>query len=292
MSNISNSTLYVVATPIGNLGDITSRAIGILKDVDVILAEDTRVTAKLLMSLNIRREQKLVSCHDFNEESRVQQVKELLDVGKSIALVSDAGTPLISDPGYKIVASLRDHNYKVVPIPGVSAVITALSVAGLPSDSFTFRGFLSAKKTKRHAQIQELKKLNTTVILYESVHRIEYLLADLDSILSDVDIAVAKELTKQYETFVTGKPFEVIEFFENNPEKVKGEFVVIIDCNSAEIAGHSSNIDDNLLLGALLEELPMKKAVKLTAELLKLKRNDVYQKALNLKKDMDLKKNA
>lgn len=292
MSNISNPTLYVVATPIGNLGDITFRAIDILKSVDVILAEDTRVTAKLLMSLNIRVEQKLVSCHDFNEESRVQQVKELLDVGKSVALVSDAGTPLISDPGYKIVASLRDYNYKVVPIPGVSAVTTALSAAGLPSDSFMFKGFLSAKRVKRQAQIQELKKFNTTVILYESVHRIEYLLADLDSVLPDVDIAVAKELTKQFETFVNGKPAHAIEFFKNYPEKLKGEFVVIIDCNNVEVASFSNNIDDNLLLEALLEELPLKKAVKLTSELLKLKRNDVYQKALDLKKDMDLKKNA
>jgi 16S rRNA (cytidine1402-2'-O)-methyltransferase len=283
--------LYVVATPIGNLGDITLRAIDILKEVDVILAEDTRVTAKLLMGLNIKNEQKLVSCHDFNEESRVQQVKEFLDAGKKVALVSDAGTPLISDPGYKIVASLRNDNYKIVPIPGVSAVTTALSAAGLPSDSFMFKGFLSAKKAKRQEQIQELKKLSTTVILYESVHRIEYLLEDLDSILPNVDIAVAKELTKQFETFVNGKPAQVIEFFKSSPEKLKGEFVVIIDCNASDISD-SSRIDQDLLLEALLDELPLKKAVKLTSELLKLKKNDIYQRALDLKKDMDLKKNA
>lgn len=291
MNSIGSSTLYVVATPIGNLGDITLRAMDVLKSADVILAEDTRVTAKLLMSLNIRGEQKLVSCHDFNEESRVQQVKEFLDDGKKVALVSDAGTPLISDPGYKIVANLRSDNYKVVPIPGVSAVTTALSAAGLPSDSFMFKGFLSAKKAKRQEQIQDLKKLNTTVILYESVHRIEYLLEDLDTILANVDIAVAKELTKQFETFVNGKPSHVIKFFKSYPEKLKGEFVVIVDCNNISTSD-SSNIDQDLLLEALLNELPLKKAVKLTSELLKLKKNDIYQKALDLKKDMDLKKNA
>ncbi|QIW09205.1 16S rRNA (cytidine(1402)-2'-O)-methyltransferase [Francisella sp. LA112445] len=291
MSSVDKSVLYVVATPIGNLGDITLRAIDILKEADVILAEDTRVTAKLLMGLNIKNEQKLVSCHDFNEESRVQQVKEFLDAGKKVALVSDAGTPLISDPGYKIVASLRNDNYKIVPIPGASAVTTALSAAGLPSDSFMFKGFLSAKKAKRQEQIQELKKLSTTVILYESVHRIEYLLEDLDSILPNVDIAVAKELTKQFETFVNGKPAQVIEFFKSSPEKLKGEFVVIIDCNASDISD-SSRIDQDLLLEALLDELPLKKAVKLTSELLKLKKNDIYQRALDLKKDMDLKKNA
>ncbi|ASG67110.1 ribosomal RNA small subunit methyltransferase I [Francisella halioticida] len=291
MNSVDESTLYVVATPIGNLKDITLRAIDILKEVDVILAEDTRVTAKLLVSLNIRREQKLVSCHDFNEESRVQQVKEFLDVGKRVALVSDAGTPLISDPGYKIVANLREDNYKVVPVPGVSAVTAALSAAGLPSNSFMFKGFLSAKKIKRQQQIQEFKKNNTTVILYESVHRVEYLLADLESILPDIDIALAKELTKRFETFVNGKPAQVVEFFRSYPEKIKGEFVVIIDCNNIDISD-SSSIDQDLLLGALLEELPLKKAVKLTADLLKLKKNDIYQKALDLKKDMDLKKNV
>ncbi|WP_150467251.1 16S rRNA (cytidine(1402)-2'-O)-methyltransferase [Francisella sp. SYW-9] len=288
---MDNSILYVVATPIGNLGDITLRAMDVLKEADVILAEDTRVTAKLLMSLNIRNEQQLVSCHDFNEESRVQQVKQFLDDGKKVALVSDAGTPLISDPGYKIVANLRNDNYKIVPVPGASAVTAALSAAGLPSDSFMFKGFLAAKKAKRQEQIKELKKLSTTVILYESVHRIEYLLEDLDSILPDVDIAVAKELTKQFETFINGKPAQIMEFFRDSPEKLKGEFVVVIDCSGFD-KSESSKIDKDLLLEALLDELPLKKAVKLTSKLLGLKKNDIYQRALDLKKDMGLKENA
>lgn len=151
MIKIEKSTLYVVATPIGNLGDITLRALEILKGVDVILAEDTRETGKLLANLNIRTTQKLISCHDFNESERIEQVKELLDNAQSIALVSDAGTPLISDPGYKIVNALRKEDFNIVPIPGVSAVITALSVAGLPSDNFTFRGFWQLRRPKTRA---------------------------------------------------------------------------------------------------------------------------------------------
>lgn len=158
MNNLEKATLYVVATPIGNLEDITYRALNVLSNADVILAEDTRVTAKLLANLNIRNNQKLVSCHDFNEESRVQYVKELLDAAKTIALVSDAGTPLISDPGYKIVANLRKENYKVVPVPGVSALITALSAAGMPSDSFIFKGFYQLSKTKDNSRFVSFNK--------------------------------------------------------------------------------------------------------------------------------------
>lgn len=287
MSSVQEATLYVVATPIGNLEDITQRAISVLSGVDVILAEDTRVTAKLLASLNIRNEQKLISCHDFNEESRVQQVKAFLDDKKKVALVSDAGTPLISDPGYKIIASLRQESYNIVPIPGVSAVVTALSVAGLPSDSFMFKGFLSAKKARRQEQIRQLQDLSTTAIVYESVHRIEYLLADLAELIPSYKIAVAKELTKQFEKIVSGSAQEVYEYFIANQDIVRGEFVVIIDCGNQatqEQAG-SINVDD--LLKELLAELPLKKAVKIVVNILKVKKNDVYQRALEIKAEME-----
>lgn len=287
IAKIKNSTFYVVATPIGNLQDITYRALEVLKGVDVILAEDTRVTARLLKSLNIRLEQKLISCHDFNEEQRVEQVKELLDDEQSVALVSDAGTPLISDPGYKIVSSLRKEGYKIEAIPGVSAVITALSIAGLPSDSFTFKGFLSAKKSKRQQQLTEFKGYNSTVILYESVHRIEYLLDDLVEILANYNIVVAKELTKKFEEVVSGKPCVVKQYFVDNSDKVKGEFVVLIDCNGDNNIS-SSEINEDLLLEKLMQELPLKKAVKITTELLKLKKNAVYEKALELKDKIEL----
>lgn len=285
MNNIEKSTLYVVATPIGNLEDITYRAANILSNADVILAEDTRVTAKLLMSLNIKKDQRLVSCHNFNEESRVQSIKEFLNDEKIVALVSDAGTPLISDPGYKVVANLRKENYKVVPIPGASAVITALSAAGLASDSFMFKGFLAAKKTKRQEQIAEIKSLNTTVILYESVHRITYLLEDLLEIMPNSYIVVAKELTKRFERIVFGTVKEVCDFFESNPDVLRGEFVVLIDCNENDksVKEEALKIGVEELLGDLLSEMPLKKAVKLAVKITGAKKNFVYEKALELK---------
>ena len=287
MSNIQDATLFVVATPIGNLEDITQRAISILSSVDVILAEDTRITAKLLASLNIKNDQKLISCHDFNEESRVQEVKRFLDDEKRVALVSDAGTPLISDPGYKIVASLRQEDYNIVSIPGVSAVITALSVAGLPSDNFTFKGFLSAKKTKRQEQIKEIQKLHTTVIVYESVHRIRYMLEDLAELLPNYKIAVAKELTKQFEKVVSGSAKQVYDYFEDNQDIIRGEFVVIIDCNSQQVQKQTTGVNADDLIKELLFELPLKKVVKIVVNILKVKKNDVYQRALEIKSEME-----
>ncbi|MEY8702866.1 16S rRNA (cytidine(1402)-2'-O)-methyltransferase [Francisella philomiragia] len=288
MNSIEKGNLYVVATPIGNLQDITYRAVSILSSVDVILAEDTRMTAKLLTNLNIRGDQKLISCHDFNEESRIEYVKELLGDDNSIALVSDAGTPLISDPGYKIVASLRNSGYKVIPVPGVSALITALSAAGLPSDSFLFKGFLSAKQVKRQQQIRDLQLANATVIIYESVHRIRYLLDDLLEIMPHNNIVVAKELTKQFEKFVAGSVEEVCDFFKNNPDIIRGEFVVVIDCNNTNDIGDQSNlnVDINDLLKDLLEDMPVKKAVKLVVKLTGAKKNDIYERALEVKKDI------
>ncbi len=285
-NNISGGVLYVVATPIGNLQDITLRALEILKNAEVIFAEDTRVTGKLLAQLSIKSEQKIISCHDFNEEARVELAKELLTENKVVALVSDAGTPLISDPGYKIVNSLRKADFNIMPIPGVSAVITALSVAGLPSDSFLFKGFISAKKTRRQEQIQELKNANSTVILYESVHRITYLLDDLAELAPDMNIVVAKEITKQFERFVSGTAIEVKAFFDENADIVRGEFVVLLDCNSQQEDTNNMGIDIDELLRELLEEMPLKKAVKLVVKLTKAKKNEVYEKALEFKKDL------
>lgn len=283
-NNIKAGVLYVVATPIGNLQDITLRALDVLKNAQIIFAEDTRVTSKLFDQLGIKDSQKIISCHDFNEESRIESVKKFLDEQQIVALVSDAGTPLISDPGYKIVNELRKGGFEIVPIPGVSAVVSALSAAGLPSDSFLFKGFLSAKKTKRQQQIQEFEKLNTTVILYESVHRIEYLLEDLESIIPNKNVVVAKEITKQFERFVSGTSVEVRKYFLENRDAVRGEFVVLIDCNKVDI-NDSAQIDLSLdkLLVKLLKELPLKKAVSLAVDLTGHKKNEIYQKALELK---------
>lgn len=288
MNNIEDSVLYIVATPIGNLEDITYRAVNVLSQVDIILAEDTRVSAKLLSGLNIKKQQKILSCHDFNEESRVQQVREALNNQKSVALISDAGTPLISDPGYKLVSQLRKENYKIIPIPGVSAIVTALSAAGLPSDSFMFKGFLSAKKAKRIQQLGEIKQLNTTVVIYESVHRILYLLEDLINILPQASIVVAKELTKQFEKFITGTPCQIYDFFKNNPDIIKGEFVVLINCSADKQHSENIAIDLDEILKELLNELPLKKAVALAVKITGAKKNIIYDRALEIKKTINI----
>ena len=277
------STFYVVATPIGNLHDITLRAINILKYSDIILAEDTRVTLKLLVSLKIRRNQKLISCHNFNERSRVEKVKGLLDKGMIVSLVSDSGTPLISDPGYIIVSGLRYSGYKVTPIPGPSALVASLSASGLPSDSFIFKGFLSANRSKRIKEIQDFAMMMTTVVIYESVHRVESLLEDLKELIPFSDVVLVKELTKYYEKFISGKPGEVLSVLHS--QKIKGEFVVIIDCSKLD-SRESLCINESLLLETLLTEVSLTKAVKITSEVLNLKKNDLYTKALNLKKGL------
>ncbi|AJC48342.1 16S rRNA (cytidine(1402)-2'-O)-methyltransferase [Allofrancisella guangzhouensis] len=287
MSSLEKGILYIVATPIGNLQDITFRAIEILKKVEIILAEDTRVTSKLLSTLSIRNQQILISCHDFNEEQRIEQVKQLLDDNKNIALVSDAGTPLISDPGYKIVVTLRRDGYTIVPIPGASAVITALSASGLPSNSFVFKGFLSSKKNKRQQELESFIKLNSTVIIYESVHRIRYLLDDISEILPACNIVVVKELTKQFEQFLSGKAYEIKKYFVDNPDRLKGEFVILLDCNKSNQLNIESNIDQETFLKELLLELPLNKAVKITTKVLNLKKNEVYEKALQFKKRLE-----
>ena len=284
---IKSGVLYIVATPIGNLQDITYRAINVLTNAEIILAEDTRVTSKLLSQLGIRNNQKLISCHDYNESNRLQLVEDFLNEDKKVALVSDAGTPLISDPGYKIVNYIRSLNMQVIPIPGVSAVISALSVAGLPSDNFYFKGFLSAKKTKRQQELTDLKKLNTTIILYESVHRLEYLLDDIIEILPNIQIFVAKEITKQFENFIYGKAKQIKEFFEKNKNTLKGEFVVILDCNKSikeeNNQNSATNINADTLLKELLQNLSLKDAVKITVNITKLKKKEIYNRALAIK---------
>ena len=284
---IKSGVLYIVATPIGNLQDITYRAINILTNAEIILAEDTRVTSKLLSQLGIRNNQKLISCHDYNEINRLQLVEDFLNEDKKVALVSDAGTPLISDPGYKIVNYIRSLNMQVIPIPGVSAVISALSVAGLPSNNFYFKGFLSVKKTKRQQELTDLEKFNTTIILYESVHRLEYLLDDIIEILPNIQIFVAKEITKQFENFIYGKATQVKEFFEENKSTLKGEFVVILDCNKSikeeNNQNSTTNIDAGTLLKELLQYLSLKDTVKITTNITGLKKKEIYNRALEIK---------
>jgi len=217
-------TLYVVATPIGNLEDITLRAIETLKTVDLIAAEDTRHTNILLEKYGIRT--RMTSYFEYNKTQKGDYLLKLLNEGKSVALVSDAGTPGISDPGYNIIRLCIDSKIPVVPIPGPSGAITALTISGKPANEFTFAGFLSPKPIKRKNQLKKLYDEKRTIVLYESVHRIEKLLSDILEICGDTEVVVAREVTKKFEEIRREKVSLSIEHFKAN--KPKGEFVVII----------------------------------------------------------------
>lgn len=220
-----SGTLYVVATPIGNLKDITGRAIEILEGVDIILSEDTRITNKLLHRYNIHGKI-LISFHEHNEERKIDEVERLLKEGKDIALVSDAGTPLIQDPGYRLVRHLRKNGYSVIPVPGPSACISALSVSGLSTDSFIFLGFLPHRKKRRYDLYNKVKELNVTCVIYESVHRIDTLLSELCEVFQDREVFIAREMTKLHEEYYFGKICEI-----KDKIKKKGEFVIILGKN-------------------------------------------------------------
>ena len=220
------STLYIIPTPIGNLEDMTLRAIRILKEVDLILCEDTSVTHKLLQRYDI--ETKTSNFFAQSPQSKVKKVIELLDEGKSIALVSDAGTPTLSDPGVTLVDAVRKNGAKVVSLPGASALITALSGSGISSSEFVFLGFLPHKKG-RETLFKEIAESKRTMVFYESVHRIEKTLESLALSLDDTRIvAIGRELTKLHEEMIRGTPEEVKEYFICNQDKVRGEFVVIV----------------------------------------------------------------
>ncbi|MBI0031837.1 16S rRNA (cytidine(1402)-2'-O)-methyltransferase [Gilliamella sp. B14384G15] len=271
-------TLYIVATPIGNLDDITLRAIDTLKRVDLIAAEDTRHSGLLLQHLGIKA--KLFSLHDHNEQEKAHVLIEKLQSGLSIALVSDAGTPLINDPGYHLVKACRENGIKVVPIPGACAAIAALSVAGLPSDKFIYEGFLPAKSKARQDSLASLITEPRTMIFYESTHRLLETLKDMQTIFgADKQIVLAKELTKTWETIVSFPVNELIDWLNQDASRQKGEFVLIV-------AGYTENnkdIDPKAIntLKLLQKELPLKKAAAITAEIYGLKKNQLYQIGLN-----------
>jgi 16S rRNA (cytidine1402-2'-O)-methyltransferase len=223
MSNILG-TLYVVSTPIGNLADITLRAIETLKSVDLIAAEDTRHTKILLDRYEIKT--RCTSYFEYNKVKKTDYLLGVLKEGKSVALVSDAGTPGISDPGYRIIRMCLDSSIPVVPIPGPSGFLTALSISGKPTDSFTFEGFLSNKPIKRKNQLKALKEEGRTVVLYESPHRILKLLEDIIEIYGDTQIVVAREVTKKFEEILREKTSVILDRFSKTSPK--GEFIVIL----------------------------------------------------------------
>jgi 16S rRNA (cytidine1402-2'-O)-methyltransferase len=274
-----SGVLYIVATPIGNLGDISLRAIDTLKQVDLIAAEDTRHSMRLLNHLGISK--KLISLHEHNEVSRIDGLLEKLAADLSIALISDAGTPLISDPGYTLVKTVSEAGFKVCPIPGASSIVAALSGSGLPTDKFTYFGFLPQKNIERMTRLEAMKAQKGTLILFESSHRIERLLEQLTSIFPDNLVVIAKELTKTHERFMKGRAVELIENFKRDPALSRGEFVVLID-NPIREDGNFDNQDEIKLLELLLAELPLKKAVQLATRISGKKKNYLYQLALNI----------
>lgn len=220
--------LYIVATPIGNLADITFRAVEILKSVDCILCEDTRTTKKLLDHYEIQN--KTMSFHTHSGLAKVSEIKEMIREGKSLALVSDAGTPCISDPGVMLVAELQKEfgdEIIISPIPGASALISALSASGLPAHEFSWKGFVPHKKG-RETFFKEIAEIPTTVIFYESVHRFMKTLESLNEVIPDRQVVVAREITKMFEEFKKGTVKEVFDYYTQNPDKVRGEFVVMI----------------------------------------------------------------
>lgn len=277
------AALYCVATPIGNLGDITERAVSVLRTVDVIYAEDTRVTRKLLTHLGIQKF--LHSLHQHNEAARVEAILTAIAEGQSVALVSDAGTPLISDPGYYLVNALVSQGISVIPVPGVSAIITALSAAGLPTDRFAFEGFLSAKGSTRRKAMEALKSATYTLVFYESSHRIKDFLIDLQEVFgAGREIVIARELTKLYERFYRGSVSDLLAQLEGDENMRKGEFVVMVaGVGKTEEESEQTALDTVRLLEILVGELPVKQAATIAAKLTGQAKNSLYRQAMEIK---------
>jgi len=276
-----SGTLYLVATPIGNLADITHRALQILKDVDLIACEDTRHTHKLLQHYGINT--KTVSYHEHNEQQRTAQLVDQLMQGSDIAVVSDAGTPSISDPGFRLVRAAIESDVPVVPVPGPSALISALIATGLPTDEFFFAGFLPSRSNARRTRLNELRAVPGTLIFYEAPHRLATTLRDAYEILGERDAAVARELTKFYEEIKRGRLSELSSYFEDN-DKARGEIVVLIDRNVIAEATDKSESSIAALVDRFEQEgMDHRAALKKAARELGLSRAEAYRKLLATK---------
>lgn len=283
-SNSATGSLYVVATPIGNLDDMSVRALKVLREVALIAAEDTRHSARLMQHFGIGTP--LAACHEHNERDEGSRFITRLLAGDNVALISDAGTPLISDPGYHLVRQARAAGIPVVPVPGACALIAALSAAGLPSDRFMFEGFLPAKAVGRRAKLELVKEEPRTLIFYEAPHRILECLQDMEQVFgADRPALLARELTKTFET-LKGLPLgELRAFVEADSNQQRGECVVLV-------AGWTPPEDEDVvgaearrILGLLLEEMPLKRAAALAAQITGVRKNLLYQVALDSQSD-------
>lgn len=278
-SAVVPGTLYIVATPIGNLGDLSARAREVLSRVQLIAAEDTRHTRQLLQAFGI--DTALTSLHEHNEMHKAETLITRLQTGEAIALVSDAGTPLISDPGFELVANARARGISIAVVPGPCAAIAALSIAGLPTDRFVFEGFLPAKSAARVSRLRELASERRTMIFYEAPHRLLEVLRDMAAELgAERAASVSRELTKRFETTYTGTLAQLCEIAEKNADMSRGEIVLVVSGNTAEASAQAFNTDQ--LLRTLLEELPPSQAAKIAAKLTGEKRGDLYARATQL----------
>ena len=276
---MTESTLFVVATPIGNLDDLSPRARKVLEEADLIAAEDTRHTGRLLSHFGINS--RLLALHEHNEEALVAGLISKLQEGKTIALVSDAGTPLISDPGFRLLRAANENGIRVSPVPGPSALLAALSVAGLPTDRFCFEGFLPAKKSARLKRLQELAQETRTIVCFESVHRIADCLDDLlQSFGAERQAFIGREISKLHEQCVFGTLAELKRMLEEGQIASKGEFVLAIEGQRA-VATSSATVDLDQLLRELTAVLPGSQAVDIVSSLTGRGRNEIYRLMLS-----------
>lgn len=274
--------LYIVATPIGNLQDLSERAQVALSRVALVAAEDTRHSGRLLQHLGISKP--MLALHEHNERERVARIIDKLAEGQDIALISDAGTPLISDPGYIVVREVRQAGYRVSPVPGPCALVAGLSAAGLPTDRFLFVGFMPARRSGRKAALEELREQAATLVFYESPHRILDLMQDMVDVFgSDRECVLGRELTKTFETFYSGSAGAVLAELREDPNGARGEFVVMVRGAPPVEDTAAAVVDADKLLSLLIPELPLKKAARIVSEVSGLGKNELYQRALALK---------
>lgn len=266
-------TLFVVATPIGNLGDLSPRAVEVLRGVEAICAEDTRHSKPLLQQFGIDRP--LIALHDHNEQAATPKLVERLLSGQSLALISDAGTPLISDPGFRLVRAAREAGLRVSPVPGPSAVIAALSAAGIGSDRFYFEGFLPPKSAARRQRLAELSAMQATLVFYESSHRIVESLQDMLSIFGERRMALARELTKRFETILDGPIESVLQQVQVDSDQQRGEFVLIVEAVADRSAAQLA--EGRRLMTLLSPHLSPSQAARLAAEISGAPRKEIYK---------------
>lgn len=277
-------TLYIVATPIGNVADFSERALNVLREVAVIAVEDTRHSGRLLTACGISTP--MLSCHEYNEIERADTLLARVINGEDVALISDAGTPLVSDPGYQLVKRAHSRGVHVVPVPGPSAVITALCSAGLPTDRFVFEGFLPAKSSARIARLQELKDETRTLVFYEAPHRIVESLVDMVACMgADRPVTLARELTKTFETIIPATLATLLDTVRGDENQQKGELVLVL--GGVEKSAAELDERDEKTLRVLLEDLPLKQAAALAAKITGQKKNFLYDTALSWQKVKD-----